>query len=242
MRINAVLDEIPDIDDQPDAQPLPRLTEDIRLAGVEFSYTPGRPVLEDIDVVIPAGKRVAFVGPSGAGKSSILQLLTRFYDPDEGAVLFDGRDIRRATLASVRNQIGVVFQDSFLFASTIRDNIALGKPGATDAEVEAAARAAEIDDFIDSMPQRYDTLVGERGGRLSGGQRQRISIARALDSRPSNPDSRRGDLGSRPSHRAAHHGHARTSKQGPNDGCGDAPAHIDRGIRRHLRRRRRTHC
>ena len=180
VRINAVLDEIPDIDERPNAQPLPPLNQEIRLTGVEFSYTPGRPVLEDIDVVIPAGRRVAFVGPSGAGKSSILQLLTRFYDPDEGAVLFDGREHRQATVASVRTQIGVVFQDSFLFASTIRDNIALGKPGATDAEVEAAARAAEIDDFIDSMPQRYDTLVGERGGRLSGGQRQRISIARAL--------------------------------------------------------------
>jgi len=180
MRINEVNDEIPDIGDEPDAQPVPPLTREIRLSGIEFSYTPGRRVLEGIEAVIPAGSRVAFVGPSGAGKSSILQLLTRFYDPDEGAVLFDGHDLRRSTVASVRNQIGVVFQEPFLFGSTVRDNIAIGKPGATDAEVQAAAQAAEIDDFIDSMPQRYDTLVGERGGRLSGGQRQRISIARAL--------------------------------------------------------------
>ncbi len=180
VRINEVLDQIPDIKDEPNAQPLPPLTQEIRLTGVAFSYVAGQRVLENIDAVIPAGSRVAFVGPSGAGKSSILQLLTRFYDPDEGAVLFDGRDIRQSTVASVRNQIGVVFQDPFLFGSTVRDNIALGKHGATETEVVAAARAAEIDEFIDSMPQRYDALVGERGARLSGGQRQRISIARAL--------------------------------------------------------------
>jgi ATP-binding cassette subfamily B protein len=180
MRINEVLDQIPDIGDEPNARPLPPVTQEIRLADVAFSYVPGQRVLENVEAVIPAGSRVAFVGPSGAGKSSILQLLTRFYDPDEGAVLFDGHDIRQATVASVRNQIGVVFQDPFLFGSTVRDNIALGKPGATDADVVAAARAAEIDEFIDSMPQGYDALVGERGGRLSGGQRQRVSIARAL--------------------------------------------------------------
>jgi ATP-binding cassette subfamily B protein len=180
VRINEVLDEIPEIKDEPGAEPMRELMQEIRLSGVTFSYIPGRPVLENIEAVIAAGSRVAFVGPSGAGKSSILQLVARFYDPEEGEVLFDGHDIRHYTVASVRDQIGVVFQDPFLFGSTVRDNIALGKPGASDAEVEAAARAAEIDEFIDSMPQRYDTLVGERGGRLSGGQRQRISIARAL--------------------------------------------------------------
>src|SRR5207253_3000690 len=156
MRINEVLDERPEISDEPDAAPLPLVAREIRLTGVGFAYTPGRPVLQDVDAVIAAGSRTAIVGPSGAGKSSILQLLTRFYDPDEGAVLFDDRDIRRYTVASVRNQIGVVFQDPFLFGSTVRDNIAIGKPGATDVEVEAAARAAEIDAFIDSRPQRYD--------------------------------------------------------------------------------------
>src|SRR5262249_53129864 len=119
-----------------------------------------------------------------AGKSSVLQLLLRFYDPEEGSVTFDGRDLRTATVASLRNQVGVVFQDTFLFDTTIRENIALGRPGASDADVEAAAKAAEVHDFIMTLPRGYDTLVGERGGRLSGGQRQRLSIARALVRNP----------------------------------------------------------
>ncbi|MEZ5144601.1 MAG: ATP-binding cassette domain-containing protein [Acidimicrobiales bacterium] len=156
------------------------MTHWIALRGVGFSYTAERPTLRNVDVDIHVGQRVAFVGPTGAGKSSILQLLMRFYDPDEGAVLFDGVDVRDATLESLRSQLGVVFQDTFLFNSTIRDNIALGNPQATDAQIEAAARAAELHDFVMSLPRGYDTLVGERGGRLSGGQRQRLSIARAL--------------------------------------------------------------
>ncbi len=179
-RVNEVLEAVPDIDDAPDAVALLPLQEEIRLDGVAFSYTPERRTLDGIDVVIPAGSRVAFVGPTGAGKSSVLQLLMRFADPDEGAVRFDGRDIRSATLASLRGQLGVVFQESFLFDATIRDNIAMGKPNATDDEVEAAARAAELHEFITDLPRAYDTLVGERGGRLSGGQRQRLAIARAL--------------------------------------------------------------
>jgi ABC-type multidrug transport system ATPase subunit len=123
---------------------------------------------------------VAFVGPTGAGKSSVLALLTRFYDPSEGSVTVDGQDIRQATLASLRGQIGVVFQDTFLFDNSVRENIAMGRPGASDAEIEAAARAAELHDFVTALPRGYATLVGERGGRLSGGQRQRLAIARAL--------------------------------------------------------------
>ena len=179
-RVNEVLEAVPDIDDAPDAVALPPLRKEIRLEGVGFSYSSERRTLDGLDVVIPAGSRVAFVGPTGAGKSSVLQLLMRFADPDEGAVRFDGRDIRTATLASLRGQLGVVFQESFLFDATIRENIAMGKPNASDEEVEAAARAAELHEFITELPRGYDTLVGERGGRLSGGQRQRLAIARAL--------------------------------------------------------------
>jgi ABC-type multidrug transport system fused ATPase/permease subunit len=180
VRINEVLDEVPEVVDEPDATPLAPLTREIRLADVGFSYSPERRTLEGIEARIPAGSRVAFVGPTGAGKSSVLALLSRFYDPSEGAVTIDGHDIRHATLETLRGQIGVVFQDTFLFDNTIRENIGMGRPGASDAEVETAARAAELHDFVVSLPRGYGTLVGERGGRLSGGQRQRLAIARAL--------------------------------------------------------------
>jgi ABC-type multidrug transport system ATPase subunit len=180
VRINEVMGEVPTVTDMPDASPLPPLQREIRLTGVGFSYTPERRTLDGIDAVIPAGSRVAFVGPTGAGKSSVLQLLMRFYDPEEGSVLFDGRDLRSCTVDSLRSQIGVVFQDTFLFGTTIRENLALSKPGATEEEIVEAAKAAELDDFVASLPRGYDTLVGERGGRLSGGQRQRLAIARAL--------------------------------------------------------------
>jgi ABC-type multidrug transport system ATPase subunit len=180
VRINEVLDEAPEIVDAPEATHLDPLTREIRLANVGFSYSSERRTLEGIDAAIPAGSRVAIVGPTGAGKSSVLALLTRFYDPTEGSVTIDGKDIRNATLASLRGQMGVVFQDTFLFDNTVRENIAMAKPGATDAEVEAAARAAELHEFVVGLPRGYDTLVGERGGRLSGGQRQRLAIARAL--------------------------------------------------------------
>lgn len=183
-RINEVLESAPDVDDAPDATTLPPLSREIRLSDVSFSHTPDRRTLEDIDCVIPAGARVAFVGPTGAGKSSVLALLMRFVEPEEGAVLFDGTDIRSGTLASLRRQLGVVFQETFLFDTTIRENIAMGKPGATDAEIEAAARDAELHDFVVTLPRGYDSPTGERGGRLSGGQRQRLAIARALVRNP----------------------------------------------------------
>jgi ABC-type multidrug transport system fused ATPase/permease subunit len=180
VRINEVIDATPDVVDEADAQPLARMSGEVRLDEVGFSYSSERRTLEGIDACIPAGSRVAFVGPTGAGKSSVLALLTRFYDPTEGAVIVDGRDIRGATLESLRGQIGVVFQDTFLFDNTVRENIAMGRPGASDGEIEAAARAAELHEFVVGLPRGYDTLVGERGGRLSGGQRQRLAIARAL--------------------------------------------------------------
>ncbi len=180
LRINEVLDAEPEVTEREDAPDLAPLGRSIVLRGVGFSYTNERTTLDDVNVDIPAGHRVAFVGPTGAGKSSILQLLMRFYDPDEGAVLFDGVDVRDAKVASLRGQLGVVFQDTFLFNSTIRENIALGNPTATDDQIEAAAAAAELHDFVMTLPRGYDTLVGEGGGRLSGGQRQRLAIARAL--------------------------------------------------------------
>jgi ABC-type multidrug transport system fused ATPase/permease subunit len=184
-RVNEVLEAVPEVDDAPAATLLSPISGEIRLENVGFSYSPERRTLDGIEATIPAGSRVAFVGPTGAGKSSVLQLLMRFADPDEGAVLFDGTDLRTVTLESLRSQLGVVFQESFLFDTTIRENIALGKPNASEVEVEAAARAAELHDYIAELPRGYNTSVGERGGRLSGGQRQRLAIARALIRDPS---------------------------------------------------------
>ena len=179
-RVNELLDERPEVVDAPDAKPLPRLSREIRLDGVDFAYTGDQANLQGVSVTLPTGQSVAFVGPSGSGKSTLLSLMMRFYDPDSGSVSVDGEDLRRVTQESLRAQIGAVFQDTFLFNASVRENIRLGKLGATDEEVEVAARAAEIHEFIASMPQGYETMVGERGGRLSGGQRQRIALARAI--------------------------------------------------------------
>lgn len=145
-----------------------------------MSYDTEHRALDDFDATIPVGSRVAVVGPSGSGKSTVLRLLMRLYEPDEGAILIDGVDLRSGSLRSWREQLGVVFQDSFLFDATLRENIALGRPGATDAEIQAAAAAAEVDGFVATLPRGWDTLVGEGGANLSGGQRQRVAIARAL--------------------------------------------------------------
>jgi ATP-binding cassette subfamily B protein len=179
-RINELLSERPQIMDAPDARALGRFSRGIRLEGVNFSYTGEQMNLRDVNLMIPAGQSVAFVGPSGSGKSTILNLIMRFYDPNTGAVTIDGQDLRHVTQESLRGQIGAVFQDTFLYNATVRENITLGKLDATNEEVEASAKAAEIHDFILTLPRRYDTLVGERGGQLSGGQRQRIALARAI--------------------------------------------------------------
>jgi ABC-type multidrug transport system fused ATPase/permease subunit len=180
VRINEVLKAEPEISDAPGATEAAPLQREIAFDHVGFSYTSERPTLEDVSFVVPAGSRVVFVGPTGAGKSSVLQLIMRFYDPDAGAIRVDSTDLQAVTVASWRAQLGVVFQDTFLFDSTIRENIEMARPGATAAEVEAAARAAELHEFIEELPRGYDTLVGEQGGRLSGGQRQRLAIARAI--------------------------------------------------------------
>jgi ATP-binding cassette, subfamily B, bacterial len=150
-----------------------------------FQYAGTSMTLDRVSFRIPRGASVAFVGPSGSGKSTVLNLLMRFCDPSSGSILLDGVDLRRVRQASLRAQMGVVFQDPLLINASVRDNILLGRPGATDAEVEEAARSAELDAAIATFPQRYHTPAGERGGRLSGGQRQRLAIARALVRQPS---------------------------------------------------------
>ncbi len=180
-RLFEVLDAPETITDTPDATPLPRPARgDIRLERVTFGYDAARPVLRDVSLHIRPGERVAILGASGAGKSTLLALVGRQYDPDSGQVLMDGYNLRHVTLASLRGQVGQVQQETFLFNATVRDNLRYGREDAGDADVEAAARAANAHTFISALPQGYDTVVGERGIKLSGGQKQRIAVARAL--------------------------------------------------------------
>jgi len=166
--------------EKPDAKPLLAGPGEIHFDKVSFAYPESPPVFEGLDLTLAAGKMTALVGPSGSGKSTILNLIMRMYDPQSGKVLFDGQDIAGATLASVREKIAYVSQDTFLFAGTVMHNIRLGRQDATDEEVIAAAKAANAHDFISAMAKGYETEVGENGALLSGGQRQRISIARAM--------------------------------------------------------------
>ena len=175
-----ILDEPIRVSDRPDAVECPRIAREIGFEGVRFSYGGEGAQIDGLDLAIPAGTRVAIVGPSGAGKSTLLSLLLRFHDPQQGRVTIDGVDIASVTRDSLRAQMAVVFQDNVLFNTSLRENIRLGSLDASDAEVEAAAKKAEIHKFIASLPAGYDTIVGERGETLSGGQRQRIAIARAL--------------------------------------------------------------
>ena len=179
-RIFRLLDLEPEITDRPDAIALGRADGAVRLDSVRFGYEPGRPALDGIDLDIPAGRMAALVGPSGAGKSTVLNLIPRFYDCDDGRVAVDGHDVRDVTLASLRANMALVSQEITLFDDTVRANIAYGRPGATEDDIVAAAKAAGAHGFVDSLPDGYDTHVGGRGLRLSGGQRQRIAIARAM--------------------------------------------------------------
>ncbi|OAN48014.1 ABC transporter permease [Paramagnetospirillum marisnigri] len=179
-RTFSVLDSPPAIQDRPDAKDLVVLEGNVRFEGVFFTYDGSKAVLDGIDLAVPGGKTVALVGPSGAGKSTVLNLLPRFFEVTDGHVMVDGQDVRSVTMASLRAKIALVSQEITLFDDTIRANIAYGRFGATDEEIEAAARSAAAHDFITSLPEGYDTVVGERGLNLSGGQRQRLAIARAM--------------------------------------------------------------
>jgi ABC-type multidrug transport system fused ATPase/permease subunit len=179
-RIFEVLDEPEEIADRPEAAELPPGGGRVRFDGVTFAYTPGRPVLAELDLEIPAGSNVALIGHTGSGKTTLASLVPRFYDATSGRVEVDGVDVRDLRLASLRRSIGIVAQDPFLFSATVRENIAFGRADATDEEVERAARLAQAHDFIVDLPAGYETVIGERGITLSGGQRQRLAIARAL--------------------------------------------------------------
>ncbi|WP_404365099.1 ABC transporter ATP-binding protein [Corallococcus coralloides] len=180
-RVFELLDTAVEVSDRPGAVPLPPLQGRIELRDVRFRYAGGeREILRGVSVTLEPGQLVAVLGTTGSGKSTLINLLPRFYDVTGGAVLLDGQDVRDVTLASLRSQIGVVLQDALLFSGTVRENIAYGRPEATQAQVEAAAEAAQAAEFIRELPQGYDTVVGERGVGLSGGQRQRLAIARAL--------------------------------------------------------------
>jgi ATP-binding cassette subfamily B protein len=183
-RVMEVLEAQEEVQDAPDAQPLPIHKPGprghIRLEHVSFGYEPDRPVLKDISLEAHPGETVALVGPTGAGKSTLVSLIPRFFDPWEGRVLFDGIDVRKVKLASLRAQISLVLQEPFLLPLTVAENIAYGRPGASRDEIVAAAVAARADEFIRQLPQGYDTVIGERGATLSGGEKQRLAIARAL--------------------------------------------------------------
>jgi ABC-type multidrug transport system fused ATPase/permease subunit len=179
-RVFEILDARSDVEEAPGAVPLPTVRGHVRFEGVSFAYFGRHRVLERVSFEALPGQIIALLGATGSGKSTIINLIPRFYDPTEGRIALDGHDIQGVTLSSLRDQIGIVLQETTLFASTVRENIAFGHPDASEADIVAAARAAQAHDFIVRMPQGYDTPVGERGVTLSGGQKQRIAIARAL--------------------------------------------------------------
>jgi ATP-binding cassette subfamily B multidrug efflux pump len=185
-----VLDATADVQDAPDAVDLPHLRGQVEFENVCFRYDTGSPedadrdVLHDVTLQMAPGEVVALVGRSGAGKTSIANLLCRFYDPQKGRVLVDGHDVRGVTLSSLRSQVAVVLQDTFLFNGSVRDNLLFGNPEATEDEIVEAAQAAFAHEFVLALPQAYDTEVGERGVKLSGGQKQRLALARAILANP----------------------------------------------------------
>jgi subfamily B ATP-binding cassette protein MsbA len=179
-RVQAILATDTVIPERPDARDPGKLKGGIEFEHIAFAYDPKAPVLKDVHTTVAPGQFVGIVGPTGGGKSTIVSMLPRFYDPSGGRVLIDGVDLRDFTLQGLRGQIGFVLQDTVLFRGTVRDNIAYGRPSATDEEIIAAAKLANADEFIAKMPEGYHTMVGERGLTLSGGQRQRLGIARAI--------------------------------------------------------------
>ena len=179
-RIFDVLDEPEGVDDRPGAAPMPPGPGEIRFEDVSFGYDPERLVLEDVDLTVASGRTVALIGHTGSGKTTLAALVPRFYDATAGRVLVDGLDVREVTRRSLRREVGVISQDPFLFSATVRENIAFGAPDATDEQIVEAARAAQAHEFVEALPDGYETVIGERGITLSGGQRQRLAIARAI--------------------------------------------------------------
>jgi len=179
-RVFQILDAHAKVSEAADARPLPPLRGEVQFEGVSFAYEGGPTVLHGIDLRIKPGELVALVGPTGAGKTTLVHLVPRFYDPQAGRVLLDGHDIRKASISSVRRQVGTALQNVFLFNGTIRENIAFGRPGASFEEIKRVAQLAQIDEEIDAFPRGYETPLGERGMALSGGQRQRLALARVL--------------------------------------------------------------
>ena len=179
-RVFGILDEAPDKADDPGAPVLEQVRGDVTFEHVSFGYDAAQPVLKDVSFHADAGQTIALVGPTGAGKTTIINLLTRFYDVDEGAIRVDGHDIRSLRRSDLRRALGIVLQDTFLFAATVRENIRYGRPEASDAQVEQAAELANAASFIRRLPHGFDTLLSEDGGSLSQGQRQLLAIARAI--------------------------------------------------------------
>jgi ATP-binding cassette subfamily B protein len=179
-RAFSLLDELPEVVERPHAKRLERARGEFAFDDVSFAYEPGHDVLHDVRLVIGAGSRVGIQGRTGAGKTTLVSLLTRFYDPTGGTITLDGVDLRDFKVADLRGQFAIVLQETMLFSTTIRENIAYGRPDASDEEIHEAARRANAHDFIEALPNGYLTEVGERGMRLSGGERQRVSIARAF--------------------------------------------------------------
>jgi ATP-binding cassette subfamily B protein len=179
-RIFEVMDEPEEIADRPGAVELPPGGGELRFDHVGFEYMDGRPVLEDIELDVSAGRTIALIGHTGSGKTTLTSLVPRFYDVTSGRVLIDGADVRDVTLSSLRHAIGVISQDPFLFSASVRENITFGAPDLGEDEVERVARLAQAHEFVERLPDGYDTVIGERGITLSGGQRQRLAIARAI--------------------------------------------------------------
>ena len=179
-RIFEILDTVPEVAERADPVPLPAMGGAVELRGVTFGYEPNKPVLHDVDLQVAAGEMVGLVGHTGAGKSTLINLITRLYDTGDGQVSIDGIDVRDLRVADLRRQVGIILQDPYLFAGSVAENIAYGRPSAARAEIITAARAAYAHDFITTLPNGYDTVIGSRGHGLSGGERQRLSIARAV--------------------------------------------------------------